>query len=387
MKAKAIHAIGAMALMTTVGLGSSLSKVQAATTKEGLLLKSEGQSLTYGMLQPTNHLLAQAGVQNQPARVQDNSQPQGQGDNTSQPGNQPQRQIDRQDPTDGPQRPFNNRRQNDIDRSQQPFNNRDVQRDATDRPQRPFNNRDAQRDATDRPQRPFNNRDAQRDATDQPQRPFNNRDVDRDATVRPQQPFNNRRQQDATDQFQRQREAWRQRLEREREARLRQDRIFNQRLNDLTERQRQIYRNYYGYRTHDYWSDRNWRDRNYYRDRAFWSGPGYWYERDYWSGRGYIWNDLITGLVGGLVGGIGGGGGYYGGYPSAYRYPRASTLYTYGPQILAYNRLSETACEPGTVVILLPNRRVMCAYPTTRYVPGVYQVSGNYLITPARVVY
>lgn len=347
MKAKAIHAIGAMALMTTVGLGSSLSKVQAATTEEGLTLTKEGQSFTYGRLQPAKNLFAQVEVQSQPNRVQDNSQPQVQRDDTSQPGNQPQRRIDRQ------QLQLNNRQ------------------DATDRPQRPFNTRDNQRDATDRLQRPFDTRDAQRDATDRPQRPFNTRD----------------NQRDATDQFQRQREAWRQRLEREREARLRQDRIFNERLNDLTERQRQIYRNYYGYRTHDYWGDRNWRDRNYYRDRAFWSGPGYWYERDYWSNRGYVWNDVITGLVGGLVSGLSGRGGYYGGYPSAYRYSRAATLYTYGPQILAYNRLSETACEPGTVVILLPNRRVMCAYPTTRFVPGVYQVSGNYLLTPARVVY
>lgn len=151
---------------------------------------------------------------------------------------------------------------------------------------------------------------------------------------------------------------------------VRENRLDIRRLDD---RQRRLYRDYISYRNQDYFRDRYWVNRNYYSNRSYWSGPGYWYDREYWGRRGYIWNDVIAGVVGGVIQGT---------VRSAIA---PSTLYPYAPQILNRNRLSVTACEPGTVVILLPNQRVMCAYPTATYLPGTYQVANSYALVPAVV--
>jgi hypothetical protein len=165
--------------------------------------------------------------------------------------------------------------------------------------------------------------------------------------------------------------------QRQRQQDLLRDRARENRLDRrfYTDRQRRFYNDYLNYRNRDYYRDRYWINRNYSGDRAYWSGPGYWYDRDYWGGRGYIWDDIIGGVVGGLV---------QGAISSAVS-PRE--VYTYAPQILSYNRLSSAACEPGNIVILLPNQRVICAYPTATYPAGTYQVRNNYALFPAAVDY
>jgi hypothetical protein len=165
--------------------------------------------------------------------------------------------------------------------------------------------------------------------------------------------------------------------QRQRQQDLLRQRALENRLNHrfISERQRRFYNDYLNYRNRDYYRDRYWLNRNYYGNRSYWSGPGYWYDRDYWGSRGYIWDDIVGGVVGGLV---------QGAISSAIS-PRQ--VYTYAPQILSYNGLTAATCEPGNIVILLPNQRVICAYPTATFPPGTYQVRNNYALFPAVVNY
>ena len=187
------------------------------------------------------------------------------------------------------------------------------------------------------------------------------------------------RRQRQQESFQNLRERQRNNLQdfRQRQQNVLRQRTLENRLNRrfLTDRQRRFYNDYLNYRNRDYYRDRYWLNRNYYGNRSFWSGPGYWYDRDYWGGRGYIWDDIIGGVVGGLVQGAIG---------SAIA-PRQ--VYTYAPQILSYNRLTAATCQPGNITILLPNQRVICAYPTATFPPGTYQVRNNYALYPAVVDY
>lgn len=77
-----------------------------------------------------------------------------------------------------------------------------------------------------------------------------------------------------------------------------------------------------------------------------------------------------------------------GSFLSPYRINPASTLYSQGHQILSYNGLTQVACEPGNIVILSPNQRVMCALPTDSFVPGTYRiVSPDLGLIPAEIQY
>jgi hypothetical protein len=203
-----------------------------------------------------------------------------------------------------------------------------------------------------------------------------------------EQQFTNRRNR--KDQFNRQlaqqRVVWQRDRDRSRNSWLRQQNLFERerRLDRFDARQRNLYRSYATYYNRDYWEDINWRNRDYWNNRTFWSGPGYWYERDYWGQRGYIWDDVLGGILQGLISGL-----VQGAIGSAFSpYRQASTLYDQGPQILSYNGLTQTACEPGNIVILLPNQRVMCATPTYSFVPGTYQVRSPGLnLIPADIQY
>ncbi|NJM78121.1 MAG: hypothetical protein HC852_23040, partial [Acaryochloridaceae cyanobacterium RU_4_10] len=116
----------------------------------------------------------------------------------------------------------------------------------------------------------------------------------------------------------------------------------------MNARYRNLYRNYVTYYNRDYWEDSTWRNRNYWDNRSFWGGPGYWYERDYWSQNGYIWDDLLSGILPLLISGL-----VQGATDSSYRITPANTLYVRGSEILSYNGLTQAACEPGNVIILL----------------------------------
>jgi hypothetical protein len=155
------------------------------------------------------------------------------------------------------------------------------------------------------------------------------------------------------------------------------------RLDRIAARHRRLYRDYVTYYHRDYWQDYTWRNRNYWDDSSYWSGPGYWYERNYWSQRGYLWDDILGVVLQVLIGGLGQGSTY-----SDSPYPRASALYDEGPEILAVNGLTQAACEPGNIVILLPNQRVMCALPTYAFAPGTYRINRSDLsLVPADIQY
>ncbi len=283
------------------------------------------------------------------------------------------------------QSPENLRRQR-----QQPRNGQDWQRqrqDAFERQrQQPQNGQDWQQqrqrqDAFEHQrQQPQNGQDWQRQQQDAQQR--------QRLQVQQEQQFTNRRNRN--DQFNRQlaqqRAVWQRDRDRSRNGWLQQQNLFERerRLDRFDARQRNLYRSYVTYYNRDYWEDINWRNRDYWNNRTFWSGPGYWYERDYWSQRGYIWDDLLGGILQGLISGL-----VQGAIGSAFSpYRQASTLYDQGPQILSYNGLTQTACEPGNIVILLPNQRVMCATPTYSFVPGTYQVRSPGLnLIPADIQY
>ena len=198
----------------------------------------------------------------------------------------------------------------------------------------------------------------------------------------------NRRNREAqyTRQLVRQRLAWQQDRNRKRNNWLQQQRLIERerRLERINARHRTLYRNYVTYYNRDYWEDIAWRNRNYWNDRTFWSGPGYWYERDYWSQRGYIWDDILGTILQGLISGL-----VQEAISSTFTpYPPASILYSQGPQILSYNGLTQAACEPGNIVILLPNRRVMCAVPTYSFAPGTYRIgSPGLTLIPAEIQY
>jgi hypothetical protein len=50
--------------------------------------------------------------------------------------------------------------------------------------------------------------------------------------------------------------------------------------------------------------------------------------------------------------------------------------------------LTQAACEPGNIIILLPNRRVMCAIPTYSFAPGTYHInSPDLTLIPADIQY
>jgi hypothetical protein len=167
---------------------------------------------------------------------------------------------------------------------------------------------------------------------------------------------------------------------------LQQQRLIERerRLDRIEARQRHLYRNYVTYYNRDYWDDSTWQNRNYWDDSTYWSGPGYWYERNYWSQRGYIWDDLLGGILQVLISGLAQGSSNSAFAP----YPQANTLYDQGTQILSFNGLTQAPCEPGNVVILLPNQRVMCATPTDSFVPGTYRIDGPDLtLIPAEIQY
>ena len=158
----------------------------------------------------------------------------------------------------------------------------------------------------------------------------------------------------------------------------------NHRLQWLNERQRNFYRSYVTYYSYRYWDNSYWLNRDYWNDRTFWSGPGYWYERDYWSQQGYLWNDVLTLILPSLVSSLVPGTVS----SSITSFPPASTLYLQAPQILSFNGLTQTACEPGNVIILLPNRQVLCASPTYSFAPGTYRVMQDSLeLLPAEIQY
>jgi hypothetical protein len=171
--------------------------------------------------------------------------------------------------------------------------------------------------------------------------------------------------------FAQQRDEWQRQRDRNLRNWQRQQRAIERerRLDRMNARYRNLYRNYVTYYNRDYWEDSTWRNRNYWDNRSFWGGPGYWYERDYWSQNGYIWDDLLSGILPLLISGL-----VQGATDSSYRITPANTLYVRGSEILSYNGLTQAACEPGNVIILLPNQRVMCATPTESFAPGTYKV-------------
>jgi hypothetical protein len=187
-----------------------------------------------------------------------------------------------------------------------------------------------------------------------------------------------------TRQLAHQRLAWQR--DQNRHSWLQQQRLIERerRLDRIEARQRHLYRNYVTYYNRDYWDDSTWQNRNYWDDSTYWSGPGYWYERNYWSQRGYIWDDLLGGILQVLISGLAQGSSNSAFAP----YPQANTLYDQGTQILSFNGLTQAPCEPGNVVILLPNQRVMCATPTDSFVPGTYRIDGPDLtLIPAEIQY
>jgi hypothetical protein len=181
-----------------------------------------------------------------------------------------------------------------------------------------------------------------------------------------------------------QRYTWQQNRSHSRSIWLRQQSLVQPHLYRVDPWHQDLYHNYVVFYDYDYWNDSSWRSRNYWDNRSFWSGSGYWYERDYWSQRGYIWDDVLGALLKLLLGGLfrgGIGSGFSNYYPS-------NQLYYQGPQILTYNGLTQSACIPGNVVILLPNQRVMCALPNYSFVPGTYQIGGlNLGLIPAEIEY
>ncbi|MGB8700335.1 MAG: hypothetical protein WCD18_13040 [Thermosynechococcaceae cyanobacterium] len=173
------------------------------------------------------------------------------------------------------------------------------------------------------------------------------------------------------------RNQWRQRYEWENRYWQYGPRYYSNRISWFNPYQRNIYNNYLIYRDrNDFWDNSYWLSRNYSRDRSLWSGTGYWYERNYWGSRGYLWNDIVGLMLNAVVQGAV--------LPSVL--PQRVVSYQQWPQVMTVNQLVQTECQPGNLVILLPNQEVLCAQPTNTFAPGTYQLEDSTLrLIPARV--
>jgi hypothetical protein len=197
-----------------------------------------------------------------------------------------------------------------------------------------------------------------------------------------QRQLTNRENQDNL--WTRQQSAWQRERDRDQYNWQRQQRLSETRLGRFDTRRQNLYRDYAANYNRNYWGDPSWRNRNYWENRSYWGGDGYWHERDYWSRRGYGWNDALGAVLTGLVSGAVSGSIR----TTAAPYPQASQLFSQGPQILTQNGLTQAACEPGNIVVLLPNKQVMCALSNEAFMPGTYQISGSDLsLIPAEITY
>lgn len=104
--------------------------------------------------------------------------------------------------------------------------------------------------------------------------------------------------------------------------------------------------------------------------------PGYYRyrNRDYY--RGYFWGSLAVGLIRDIIRTQGSTNTVIYQYTpqGEYRALPSSYLESYAKPILDFHGLEASSCRTNSVVLLLPNQQVVCAYPNSEFSDGFYEV-------------